>query len=107
MNTLTFPLFLFLMALVLGCGSGPAPAVEEGSQRAAVRFEEEAPEVEGRVLFTLPWGEGAGALGMEDVGGRPGPMGFAVDRAGRVVVADSINGRVVRYSPSGDLLDTM
>ncbi len=52
-------------------------------------------------LFTTPWGNEEGALGKEDVGGRPGPMSFTMDPFGNIVVADSINGRIVRYDEQG------
>lgn len=35
------------------------------------------------------------------------PLGVAVDTAGNVWVADSLNGRIVKYSPTGDVLATV
>lgn len=54
-----------------------------------------------KLLFSVPWGKEGGELGKEDVGGRPGPMSFALDDNGNIVVADSINGQIKKYDDKG------
>lgn len=62
----------------------------------------------GSPLFTLPWGDGPGQVGLvsrADEESR-GPEALAVAPDGRVAVLDSVNGRLLLLTPAGDPLAT-
>jgi len=56
-------------------------------------------------LFDAPWGKEPGAFAKDDApeGARPGPLSFAFDGAGRLVVLDTFNGRLQRFDATGKL----
>src|SRR5690606_391157 len=61
-------------------------------------------EIQRVPLFTLPWGERAGAVGRVEVDGRAfGPRSLA-GYDGRVVVADTFNDRLLVFDRQGTLL---
>ncbi|MEW6307429.1 MAG: hypothetical protein AB1492_00025 [Bacillota bacterium] len=56
----------------------------------------------GQTLVTGHWGNGEGQLGRAVVRGQPvGPQSLALDAAGNLIVADTQNGRLVRFSANG------
>jgi hypothetical protein len=60
----------------------------------------------GVALFTLPWGDDAGQVGLsrrDDEEAR-GPEAFAVSDDGRFALIDSVNGRLLLLSPAGEPL---
>jgi hypothetical protein len=59
----------------------------------------------GRELFTLPWGDGEGEVGLADPaeGLRRGPEALAVAADGRLAVLDSVNRRLLLFDPAGRL----
>jgi hypothetical protein len=77
-------------------GARAAPVVPLGSQDEAGRT---APSL----LLSAAWGSGLHELGRErpSEGNPEGPMSFAIDGAGHLVVLDQVNGRVVRYDSEG------
>lgn len=81
-------------------GKGPAsrPASAGDGPGAA-----QAQEANGRTLFASKWGSGDDELGHErpEEGAPVGPMSVGVDSKGRVVVLDSVNGRLVRRGADG------
>lgn len=96
-------------------GGGPrgALAVPRGTDPdAAVRHGIDADDRHGapsaRRLVTAPWGSGPGELGhMLDPESAPeGPMGLAVGADGELWVLDQVNGRVQRWSRTGQLQES-
>lgn len=59
----------------------------------------------GKAVFTSKWGAGEGELGHErpQEGAPLGPMSVVTDGKGRLVVLDTVNGRVVRRGMDGKL----
>ncbi len=89
---------LAVVALTLAGGAVCAKALAE-EQPAMVRST-------GTVLVTLPWGAGAGQVGLAkaDEGLTRGPEALAIAPDGRVAVLDSVNRRVVLLDPVGKYL---
>jgi hypothetical protein len=60
-----------------------------------------------KVVFFSPWGGSSlNQLGRDrpSEGNPEGPMSVSVDRAGRVVVLDQVNGRLVTHGPGGEAI---
>lgn len=76
-----------------GAGVKPGGAAGASSAQAA----------NGKTVFKAAWGSGDSDLGHErpEEGAPLGPMSVAVDAKGRVMVLDSVNGRLVRRGPDG------
>jgi hypothetical protein len=76
-----------------------------GSGTAAGTGTLDAPATTIVKLFDAPWGKEPGAFAKDDApeGARPGPLSFAFDGAGRLVVLDTFNGRLQRFDATGKL----
>jgi hypothetical protein len=71
---------------------------------AAVSLPADAQVSRGRVLVSLPWGNGPGAVGLESPGEglRRGPEAMAVGADGAIAVLDSVNRRVLLLTAGGE-----
>lgn len=80
-----------------------APEATEPATAASVAYERFSP---GQLLVTLPWGAGAGEVGLTrpQEGLAHGPEALAVAPDGRIAVLDSVNKRVVCLNPGGAFL---
>lgn len=96
-----------------GASGTTGPSTTPGSTAAAaqsiqVLLTAPAETAAGSPLFTLPWGDGPGQVGLvkrADEESR-GPEALAVTPDGRVAVLDSVNSRLLLLAPGGDLLAT-
>jgi hypothetical protein len=87
-------------AVLAGNGPSSRPGVAGKDDKAGPAQLQEA---NGKPLFNAKWGSGDGELGHErpQEGAPTGPMSLSVDSKGRVVVLDSVNGRLVRQGEGG------
>lgn len=86
----------------------PANAPPKGSGSAAPDSTASA-EPNGRPVFSAKWGSGPDQLGhdLPQEANAIGPMSFAVDGRGRIVVLDGVNGRLVRRTADGKVDKTI
>ncbi len=86
----------------------PAPVQPDGTEPAAEPVPAQPVPVEpppGRALATLPWGDGAGEVGLVQPaeGLTRGPEALAVAPDGRIAILDSVNSRLVLLAGDGSL----
>lgn len=81
-----------------GAGAPPIGAPAGAGAASAPASGPAGPRVE--IVFRAAWGGGPGELGHSrpQEGNPEGPMSFAVDRAGRVLVLDQVNSRVQLFA---------
>jgi hypothetical protein len=91
--------------------SGPETSGSETSEteRPALEPPQEGTLNQGRMLATLPWGDGPGQVGLAQPleGLTRGPEALAVAPDGRVVILDSVNRRLVILSADGSTTSTV
>ena len=61
------------------------------------------------LAFTVPWGAGTGAVGREaasSANAYQGPASVRAGRDGEILVADTVNHRILRFTPAGQLAAT-
>ena len=90
-------------------GAEPPSAEEAGPALAAAEATGSPATTEDSLLVTLPWGSGAGEVGLAEPGEglTRGPEALAIAPDGRIAVLDSVNGRVVLLDALGKVVGTI